>query len=89
MANITHSKAYPTAFSDQATVEFIVRETESYSINLYDAQGMLVKQLQSGTARAGEMTRVEVNGRDLKEGMYFARLVGSSGSKTFKLILKR
>lgn len=87
--NFTHAMAYPTAFSDRTTVEFIVRETENYSINLYDAQGMLVKQLQSGTARAGEMTRVEVNGKDLKEGMYFARLVGSSGSKTFKLVLKR
>ncbi|WP_170871796.1 T9SS type A sorting domain-containing protein [Pontibacter indicus] len=88
-ANLTHAMAYPTAFSDQTTVEFIVRETENYSINLYDAQGMLVKKVHEGTSRAGEMTRVEVNGRDLKEGMYFARLVSDSGSKTFKLILKR
>ncbi len=87
--NFTHAMAYPTAFSDQATVEFIVRETENYTINLYDAQGMLVKQLQTGTARAGEMNRVVVNGRDLKEGMYFARLVGDSGAKTLKLVLKR
>jgi hypothetical protein len=87
--NFTHAMAYPTAFSDEATVEFIVRETENYSINLYDAQGMLVKRLQSGTAQAGEMTRVVVNGRDLKEGMYFARLVGDSGAKTLKLVLKR
>jgi FlaG/FlaF family flagellin (archaellin) len=66
-----------------------VRETDNYSINLYDTQGMLVKQLKQGTARAGEMTSIEVNGRELKEGMYFARLVSDSGSKTFKLILKR
>ncbi|WP_299701235.1 T9SS type A sorting domain-containing protein [uncultured Pontibacter sp.] len=88
-SNITHSKAYPTSFSDQATLEFIVRETENYSINLYDTQGMLVKQLRSGIAKAGELTTVELNGRELKEGMYFARLVSDSGSQTFKLILKR
>jgi hypothetical protein len=88
-SNITHSKAYPTSFSEQATIEFIVRETENYSINLYDTQGMLIKQLQAGTARAGELTTVELNGRELKEGMYFARLVSDSGSHTFKLILKR
>jgi hypothetical protein len=88
-SNITHSKAYPTSFSDQAKIEFIVRDTEHYTIDLYDTQGMLVRKLKAGTARAGEMTIVEVNGSELKEGMYFARLVSDSGSETFKLILKR
>ena len=88
-ANITHMKAYPTSFSDNATLEFIVRETDNYSINLYDTQGMLVKQLKQGTARAGELTTVELNGRELKEGMYFAKLVSGKTSHTFKLILRR
>ncbi|MDX5417736.1 MAG: T9SS type A sorting domain-containing protein [Hymenobacteraceae bacterium] len=89
VSNITHAMAYPTSFSDNAKIEFIVRETENYTINLYDTQGMLIKQLQSGSARAGELTRVELSGRELKEGMYLARLVSDSGSQTFKLILKR
>jgi hypothetical protein len=87
--NITHALAYPTAFSDQAKVEFIVRETENYSLSLYDTQGMLIARLKEGTARAGEMTTVEVSGRNLKEGMYLARLMTDSGAKTFRLILKR
>ncbi|MFD2247601.1 T9SS type A sorting domain-containing protein [Pontibacter ruber] len=87
--NFTHAVAYPTSFSDKAKIEFIVRETENYTIDLYDTQGMLIKKLDAGTARAGEMTTVELNGSELKEGMYLARLVSASGSKTFKLILKR
>ena len=50
---------------------------------------MLIKKLDAGTARAGELTSIKVNGRDLKEGMYLARLVSDSGSHTFKLVLKR
>ncbi|MBF8964659.1 T9SS type A sorting domain-containing protein [Pontibacter sp. FD36] len=89
VTNITHAKAYPTSFSERSKIEFIMRETDNYTISLYDTQGMLIKQLQTGTARAGELTTVEVHGQELKEGMYFARLVSEKGSHTFKLVLKR
>ncbi|WP_276499624.1 T9SS type A sorting domain-containing protein [Pontibacter litorisediminis] len=81
--------AYPTTFSDKATVQFTLQDTGDYSVNLYDTQGNLVKELRTGTAMANEQIRIEVEAGNLKEGMYLARIVSPAGSKTLKLILKR
>lgn len=81
--------AYPTTFSDKATVQFTLQDAGEYTVNLYDTQGNLVKQLKEGTAMANEQVTVEVLAGNLKEGMYLTRIMTSAGSKTLKLILKR
>ncbi|MEJ8758050.1 T9SS type A sorting domain-containing protein [Pontibacter sp. H259] len=81
--------AYPTPFSDKATIEFSISKTENYVVNLYDMKGALVKQLKAGTAKAGELQLVEVDGTNLNEGLYIARMISDSGAKSVKLLLKR
>jgi len=81
--------AYPTPFSDKATIEFTISRTENYVVNLYDMKGALVRQLKAGTAKAGELQQVEVDGKGLGEGLYIARMVSDSGAKSVKLLLKR
>ncbi|MFD3000246.1 T9SS type A sorting domain-containing protein, partial [Pontibacter toksunensis] len=85
----TQLTAYPTPFADKATIEFRFAKDENYTINLYDMKGSVVKQLKAGTARAGEVNQVEVDGRDLPEGLYIGRMMSDSGVKTVKLLLKK
>jgi hypothetical protein len=80
--------AYPIPFSQNVTLEFKAERTGKYEINLYDMKGQLIRQLKAGNARAGEITRIEVDGRQMAEGMYLARMVSGAGSKTVKLLKK-
>ena len=80
--------AYPVPFSQNVTLEFKAEQSGKYEINLYDMKGQLVRQLKSGTAKAGEVTQIEVDGRSMADGMYLARMVSGSGTKTVKLLKK-
>ncbi|WP_460969828.1 T9SS type A sorting domain-containing protein, partial [Pontibacter aydingkolensis] len=81
--------AYPTPFSDKATIEFTTAVDENYSVRLYDMKGALIKELKSGQAKAGVVNQIEVDGRSLPEGLYLARMVSDSGARTVKLLLKK
>ncbi|QCR22493.1 T9SS type A sorting domain-containing protein [Pontibacter sp. SGAir0037] len=89
VSSTTYATAYPTMFNDKATVEFKFETADNYNLSLYDSKGQLVKQLKAGTALANETLTSEVDGNNLKEGMYFVRLVSASETKTIKLILRR
>ncbi|KAA5548223.1 T9SS type A sorting domain-containing protein [Adhaeribacter rhizoryzae] len=85
----TEMAAYPIPFSDRTTLEFKSVNDEDYVINLYDLKGTMIKQLKSGKAKAGEITRVEVDGRGMAESMYLARKVSKTGVSTVKLLKKK
>ena len=80
---------FPSPFTDMATIEFTLPKTENYTISLYDMKGSLIKQLKSGTAQAGEVNRIEVDGRNMAEGLYLARMVSDSGARTIRLLLRK
>lgn len=86
---IDKTTAYPNPFNDRAKVKFRLPKAGKYTVNLYDTKGTLIRQLKTGTAVGGELHTVEVDGRNMSEGMYLVRLVSSSGSKTLKLILQK
>ncbi|AKQ47499.1 hypothetical protein TH63_04970 [Rufibacter radiotolerans] len=81
--------AYPVPFYDKATIEFTVEQSGKYVINLYDMNGELVREVKSGTAKAGEKNIVELDGKDLADGMYVARILSSTGKKSIKLLKRR
>ncbi|GAB2533788.1 T9SS type A sorting domain-containing protein [Rufibacter soli] len=81
--------AYPVPFHDKATIEFTAEQSGKYVINLYDMNGELVRQVKAGNAKAGERNVVELDGNDLSDGMYVARILSSSGKKTVKLLKRR
>jgi hypothetical protein len=81
--------AYPIPFFDKATLEFKSAKDEDYVINLYNLEGRMVRQLKAGKAKAGEITRVEVDGKGMAETMYLARKESKSGVSTIKLLKKR
>ncbi|NDK57722.1 T9SS type A sorting domain-containing protein [Pontibacter fetidus] len=82
--------AFPMPFADRTTVEFTSNADQKYTVQLFDSRGRMVKELKVGTARAGEIISVEVDGRDLPNGMYIAHIVGESGvKKSIKLINRK
>ncbi|MBB6611287.1 T9SS type A sorting domain-containing protein [Pontibacter sp. Tf4] len=80
--------AYPVPFRDRVNVDFISERSGSYTINLYDSKGKLIKDLRSGKAKAGQLQTIEVDGRSLPDGMYFIRVIDNAGSRTVKLLKK-
>ncbi|OGX80767.1 malectin domain-containing carbohydrate-binding protein [Hymenobacter coccineus] len=82
-------EVYPNPFADVANVDFALATTQSYTLELYDAKGMLIQHIAAGTAEAGTKYHYQVSGRDLAEGIYLVRLVAGKNSKIFKLTMAR
>ena len=89
MAGAGELRAYPTPFSDRATISFTTAVDENYSVRLYDMKGALVRELKTGRATGGVANEVEVDGTNLQEGLYLARMLNDSGMKSVKLLLKK
>lgn len=80
--------AYPVPFRDKVKIEFKSERSGNYVINLYDIKGKLIKELKTGKGKAGQLQSIEVDGKNLPEGMYLIRVVDSAGSRTVKLLKK-
>jgi hypothetical protein len=68
----------PVQDRDRAHVSFSLAKEESYSLNLYDMRGSLLRKLGDGTAQAGRRYEFEVDVHLLPEGIYIARLITDS-----------
>jgi Domain of unknown function (DUF4082)/Secretion system C-terminal sorting domain len=79
----------PNPFSDRATVHFVLARDGAYLVGLYDAQGKLVRVLQQGQAKAGELQAIEVDGTSMASGLYLVRLQTSTGASAARLLLSR
>ena len=79
--------AYPNPFNPQATVRFAVREAQPVRAVLYDVMGREVQVLFEGTAAAGQMQTVRIDGSELSSGMYLVRVAGRSFSRTQTITL--
>ncbi|ALD22278.1 hypothetical protein AM218_14985 [Hymenobacter sp. DG25A] len=80
---------FPNPFSEKTTLTFALDKDDSYELTLYDAKGMLMKRIQTGTAEAGRVYSFELSGRELAEGIYFARLVTSSKVQTMRIAVRK
>ena len=81
--------AYPNPFNPQATVRFAVREQQPVRAVLYDVMGREVQVLFDGTAAAGQMQTVRIDGSRLASGMYLVRVAGRSFSRTQTITLMK
>jgi hypothetical protein len=78
--------AYPNPFNPNTTLSFDVPVNSRVRIMVYDITGRLVQTLADRVYPQGNY-RVEFDGSVLPSGIYFARLQGTSLSKTQKLVL--
>ncbi|MFC2085914.1 T9SS type A sorting domain-containing protein [Bacteroidota bacterium] len=61
---------YPNPFNPTASVSFGVKIEQPVSIVLIDALGRSVRELYSGTPKAGALHTVSIDGSDLPSGVY-------------------
>lgn len=76
---------YPNPIVNEAFVNLIAPESETYSIVLYNALGELVKTIYTGDLQAGEHT-IKWDASDLSKGMYVLRIESQGQVQTLKVI---
>ncbi len=69
---------YPNPATAITTVDFAIEKAGNYSINVYDMNGRVVKEVASQSFNAGNNT-VAFNATDLTAGNYVIRFVGQDG----------
>ncbi|WP_242928204.1 T9SS type A sorting domain-containing protein [Pontibacter vulgaris] len=80
---------YPNAFSDRTTIAFSLEKEESFVLEVFDVRGALIKKVDMGVAEKGKLYEYELDARSMAEGIYFARLSTTAGTKTLKMLLKK
>jgi PKD repeat protein len=79
--------AYPNPFAKRTTVSFTVSKAErNVTLAIFDALGNRITTLYSGSVEAGATKAFVFDRAQLPAGLYFARLLTATGSKTIKLI---
>jgi hypothetical protein len=80
---------YPNTFTDRTTIAFSLEKEESYSLEVYDMRGVLIRKVDMGVAKAGKLYEYEFDGKNLSKGIYIARLLTPSGMKSVKMLLTK
>jgi hypothetical protein len=81
-------KAYPNPFSSRTTIHFVISESGTYNVTLYDSRGTKVAVLQQGKGLVGEEGLIDVSGYNLAKGLYIVRLQSNRYITTLELIVQ-
>jgi hypothetical protein len=73
---------YPNPFNPETTIRFAVNQAQKINLNIFDAQGRLIKRLVNRELQQGEYS-VKWNGTDsnkrrVASGIYFYQLSGDN-----------
>ena len=80
--------AYPNPAHELVNIEVVITEPGSYSMNLFDQAGRMVKSVYSGNLKTGKHI-IQLNTETkLKAGIYFLKIAGEKTQFTEKIILK-
>jgi subtilisin family serine protease len=90
---VTLQGAVPNPFNPQTVVHFALPTAQHVSLQVYDVQGRLVRELVDGTRPAGP-NQARWDGRDrsgraVASGTYFARLLAGGGPQVKSMVLVR
>jgi hypothetical protein len=82
--------AYPNPATDRTTLSYTLKNDEAaVSISLFDAYGQFVSTLETGNTKSAGTYSLDVGTQTLQSGVYEARIVSQSGTKTVKVIVVR
>lgn len=81
--------AYPNPFSGSTVVSFVAPRTGKYTALLTDYKGSKLSILEKGETEKGKVTRINVSGTGLSNGVYFVKVEVAGVSKTIKLVFER
>ena len=74
--------AYPNPFQTSTTIRFAVQDEQHINLTLYDVLGRPVRRLYDGVVIGNQTQTVQIDGEDLPQGTYVARLRGDHFEKT-------
>ncbi len=82
---------YPNPFSDKTTIEFELSKDETIQLNIYNAQGILIKTLINEKSHKGN-NKITWDGRSdegnmVSVGMYFCQIKMNNSVLTNKMFL--
>lgn len=77
------SPNYPNPFNPDTNIDYIIPEETLVNISLYDVTGRKIKELINEKKQPGYYT-IKLKGGELSSGIYFYRLVISSGFSAVK-----
>ena len=84
--DISIENIYPNPFNPTTSIDFSISVPSSISIDLYDINGHLVKNITEGYYGTGSYSKL-IDGSDITSGAYFVRLETEGYSITQKLML--
>ncbi len=70
------SKVYPNPFNPQASLSFGVKQEQEVRVELFNMLGQRVKVLFAGRPAAGTTKTIQIDGSDLRSGVYVLRVQG-------------
>ena len=82
-------EAYPNPFTEQTTLRFRPSTSGPARLQLYNALGQVVKTLYDGSAQAGQLYQLPVEGATLPQGLYTGRLQVDGQVQTLRLLLSK
>ncbi len=89
-AHSHHLKAIPNPASRSTRVYFSTPVDEQrIAVNIYTLSGVKIKQLFTGSTLARESYSVDVDSRNIPNGVYIVRLTGQSQAANLKLVITR
>jgi hypothetical protein len=78
--------SYPNPFTGSTTLTFVLAQSQTYQLAIYDVNGRLIQQLPAGQAVAGQQVQVEWQATNVPAGFYLARLTTGTVVQNLKLI---
>ncbi len=80
------SQNYPNPFNPTTKINFRVPKETNVNIKIYDITGREVKELLNKKEKPGYYS-ITLNGSDLSSGVYFYRMITSSGYSSVKKLM--
>lgn len=84
--NISSLNCYPNPFNASITIRYVLWQTGTANLSIYNLRGQKVASLAEGPKSAGEHKLVW-DGSDFPSGVYFVRLETGGSSRSIKMVL--
>ena len=81
------SKVYPNPFNPEASLSFGVKQEQEVRVELFNMLGQRVKVFYQGRPAAGTTQTIQIDGSDLRSGVYILRVQGERFADTQTITL--
>ena len=87
LKSVSRAHVFPNPAVDNFKIEFSIIETAVVTMKLLDLSGKTVREITSGTYSQGDHSIQQINGNDLKPGIYFVQMEINSDRLAKKIVV--